>query len=90
LLRLDNSTFITAIALDASTVPGNSIAPGHSPRSSSPQVSTAAAASRTRSSPSRLLSHAANAETTPKQITGVAASSDTVAVESPSWDWSSG
>ena len=79
-----------AIAAAASTVPGNSSAPGAAPRSSRPAVSAAMAASSTRSSPSRLLSHAAKAEKTAKQRTGVAASTEIVAVDSPSPSWSSG
>src|SRR5579875_2486549 len=79
LTMLDSSTFRIAIELAASTVPGNSIAAGTAPRSASPAVSTASATSRVRSSPNRRFSHAAIPETTPKQITGVAASSDKVA-----------
>lgn len=67
------------IALAARIVPENSRAPGHRPRSSRPPASTPRAASKVISSPNRLFSQAANAEATPKQITGVAASSDSVA-----------
>ncbi len=81
MIRLDSSTFITAIAALASTVPGNSIAPGAAPRSTSPAASAMSAASSTRSSPSRLLSDAAKPETTPKQMTGVAASTEIVAAD---------
>jgi hypothetical protein len=73
---LDSSTFKMAIALAASTVPGNSITPGATPRNASPAVSTTRATSRTTSSPKRRFSQAANAAAAPKQITGVAASSD--------------
>src|SRR6202034_4026821 len=76
---LDSSTFKIAIALAASAVPGNSKIAGSAPRSSSPAVSTPSAASRIASSPKRRFSQAAKAETTPKQITGVAASSDSPA-----------
>jgi len=68
-----------AIALAASAVPGNSRTPGAAPRNSSPAVSTPSATSSIGSSPKRRFSQAANADTTPKQITGVAARSDTVA-----------
>jgi len=78
---LDSSTFKMAIALAASTVPGNSMMPGSAPRSSSPAVSTPRAASRTTSSPKRRFSQAAKAAAAPKQITGVAASSDSPADE---------
>ena len=81
MIRLDSSTFITAIAEAARTVPGNSIAPGAAPRSSSPAASAMSAASSTRSSPSHLLSFAANPETTPKQMTGVAASREIAAAD---------
>jgi len=67
------------MALAASAVPGNSMALGSRPRSSRPAVSRISATSRFISSPYRRFSHAAKAETTPKQITGVAASRDSVA-----------
>ena len=76
---LDSSTLRMAIALAASAVPGNSRVDGAIPRSSRPAVSTARAASRARSSPQRRFSRGAKAETTPKQITGVVASSDSAA-----------
>ncbi len=79
LTMLESSTLRTAIELAASTVPGNSRAPGAAPRSSRPAVSRISAASRITSSPYRRFSQAAKADTTPKQITGVAASSDSVA-----------
>ncbi len=79
LTMLDSSTLRTAIALAASAVPGNSMIDGDTPRSSSPAVSKISATSRTRSSPQRLLIQAAKAETTPKQITGVVASSESTA-----------
>ena len=68
-----------AIALAARAVPGNSMMFGAAPLSSKPAVSTPRATSRIGSSPKRRFSQAAKAETTPKQITGVAASSDSVA-----------
>ena len=68
-----------AMALAASAVPGNSRTPGATPRSSSPAVSTPRATSRTTSSPKRRFSQAAKAAAAPKQITGVAASSDKAA-----------
>src|ERR1035438_6108038 len=76
---LDSSTFKMAIALAASAVPGNSRTAGAAPRSSKPAVSTPRATSRIGSSPKRRCSQAAKAETTPKQITGVAASTDSAA-----------
>ena len=79
LTMLDSSTFKIAIALAASAVPGNSRIPGTAARNSSPAVSTPRATSRIASSPKRRFSHAAKAETTPKQMTGVAASSDSAA-----------
>ena len=79
LTMLDSSTLRMAIALAARIVPGKSMALGAAPRSSNPPVSTIRANSRIVSSPNRRFSQAANADTTPKQITGVAASSDSVA-----------
>ena len=81
MIRLDSSTFITAIAAAASTVPGNSSVPGAAPRSTSPAASAMSAAISTRSSPSHLLSDAAKPETTPKQMTGVAASTEIAAAD---------
>ena len=52
---------------------------GAAPLSSKPAVSTPRATSRIGSSPKRRFSQAAKAETTPKQITGVAARSDSAA-----------
>ena len=78
---LDSSTFKMAIALAARIVPGNSMMPGATPRSSSPAVSTPRATSRMTSSPKRRFSQAAKAAAAPKQITGVAASSDSSADE---------
>lgn len=74
LTMLGNSTFITAIALPASTVPGNSSVPGNAPRSSRPVDNTASATNRTRSSPAFLLSQAPAPETIPKHSTGMDAS----------------
>ena len=79
-----------AIALAASTVPGNSMMPGATPRSSSPAASTPRAASKTTSSPNRRFSQAAGAAAAPKQITGVAASRDRAADERCSWVCRSG
>ena len=90
LTRLDSSTFRTATELAASMVPGNSMADGARPRSSSPAASTASAISRTGSSPKRRLIQAAKAETTPKHSTGVAASNDSAAGDRCSWDARSG
>ena len=81
LIMLDSSTFRMAIAHAASAVPGNSMTSGAAPRSSSPAASTARATSRTTSSPKRRFSQAAKAAATPKQITGVAASSDRAAAD---------
>ena len=78
---LDSSTFKMAMALAASAVPGNSMMLGAAPRSSNPAVSTPRAASRTTSSPKCRFSQAAKAAAAPKQITGVAASSDRAADE---------
>ena len=78
-MRLLSSTFMTAMAAAASTVPGNSSAPGAAARSTSPAASATRAASRARSSPIRRASGAANPDTIPKQMTGVAASTDTTA-----------
>ena len=78
------------MALAASAVPGNSMAPGATPRSSRPAVSRISATSRIISSPYRRFSQAAKAETTPKQITGVAASRDSVADDRCSWVCRSG
>ena len=79
-----------AIAPQATMVPGNSIVPGSAPRSSSPADTRMSAPNSTRSSPSRRLSHAASPETAPKHRTGVAASTVTVAGDSPSRCSSSG
>ena len=51
LAMLDRSTLRTAIALAASTVPGNSMTPGATPRNSRPAVSRTSATSRIISSP---------------------------------------
>jgi hypothetical protein len=48
---LDSSTLRTAIALAASTVPGNSMIAGAAPRSSSPALSRISETSRMASSP---------------------------------------
>ena len=90
LIRLDSRTFITAIALLSRIVPGKSSARGATPRATRPAVSAIIAPSRTRSSPARLARAAAKPETTPKQITGVAASSETVALDRPRLSCSSG
>jgi len=90
LIRLDNSTFITAMAALQAMVPGNSSTLGSAPRATRPAASTMTAPSSTRSSPARRASAAANPETTPKQITGVAASSEMAALDRPRLAWSSG
>ena len=78
------------MAAPARIVPGNSRAPGAAARSTRPAVSAMIAANRTRSSPSRRANAAANPETTPKQMTGVAARIETVAPDRPSRVCSSG
>ena len=90
LIMLESSTLSTAMALAASAVPGNSMIPGAAPRSSRPAVSRISATSRIASSPYLRFSQAAKAETTPKQITGVAASSDSAAGDRCSWICRSG
>jgi hypothetical protein len=90
LIRLDSSTFITAMAAPARIVPGNSATDAAAARSSRPAASVIIAASSTRSSPSRRANAAAKPETTPKQITGVAARMEIVAPDRPSRVWSSG
>ena len=90
LIRLDSRTFITAIAPLARIVPGNSRAPGATARAMRPIVRAMIAPSRTRSSPARLARMAAKPETTPKQMTGVAASMEIVALDRPRLVWSSG
>ncbi len=81
---------MTAIAPQATMVPGNSIELGSAPRSSRPADSRMSAPNSTRSSPSRRLSRAARPETAPKHSTGVAARMVTVAEDSPSRVSSSG
>ncbi len=90
LIMLESRTFITAMAPQATMVPGNSIVPGSAPRSSRPADSRASAPNSTCSSPSRRLSPAARPETAPKHSTGVAARIVTVADDRCSWLCSSG
>ena len=90
LIRLDSSTFMTAMAAPARIVPGNSRVDGAAARSTRPAVSAMIAANSTRSSPRRRANAAAKPETTPKQMTGVAARMETVAPDRPSWVCSSG
>jgi hypothetical protein len=90
LIRLESRTFMTAMAPLAAIVPGKSSADGAAPRASSPATRTMLATSRTRSSPARLARPAAKPETTPKQITGVAARMEIVALDRPRLSWSSG
>ena len=78
------------MAAPARIVPGNSRADGAAARSTRPAVSAMIAANSTRSSPSRRASAAAKPETTPKQMTGVAARTETVAPDRPSRVCSSG
>ena len=79
-----------AMAAPAKIVPGNSRAVGAAARSSRPAVSATIAANSTRSSPRRRASAAAKPETTPKQMTGVAARIEIVAPDRPSRSCSSG
>ncbi len=70
---------MTAIAPLHRIVPGKSSAPGAAPRASRPATRAMLAPNRTRSSPARLARLAAKPETTPKQMTGVAARMEIVA-----------
>ena len=90
LIRLESSTFMIAMAAPARIVPGNSATPGAAARTASPSVRATIAANSIRSSPSRRASAAAKPETTPKHRTGVAARTETVAVEMCRVDSSSG
>jgi hypothetical protein len=90
LIVLESRTFITAIAPQATMVPGNSIERGSAPRRSRPADSRMSAPNSTRSSPSRRFSQAARPETAPKHSTGVAARTVTVAGDSRSRASSSG
>ena len=90
LIRLDSKTFMTAIAPLHRIVPGKSSAPGAAPRATRPITRAMLAPSRTRSSPARRARLAANPETAPKQMTGVAARMEIVALDRPRLDCSSG
>jgi hypothetical protein len=90
LIMLDSSTFMMAIEPRARTEPGNSSAPGHAPRNSSPAEQPISAPNSTRSSPNRRLSEAATPENAPKHSTGVAASQVMVAEDRCSLSCSSG
>jgi hypothetical protein len=90
LIRLDSSTFITAMAPAVAMVPGNSSMRGATARVTRPTATMMTAPSSTRSSPARRASVAAKPETTPKQMTGVAASTEITAPDSPRLDCSSG
>ena len=81
---------MTAIAPLDRMVPGKSSALGATPRATRPMVRAMIAPCRTRSSPARLARRAAKPETTPKQMTGVAARMEIVALDRPRLDWSSG
>ena len=81
---------MTAIAPLAAIVPGKSSAAGAAPRAMSLATRTMLAHSRTRSSPARRARLAAKPETTPKQITGVAARTEIVALDRPRLPCSSG
>src|SRR5215469_1405223 len=88
--RLGNSTFISAIAPPATMVPGNSNTEGLRLRISNPAASSNSAAASTRSSPNLRLSGAPKPEKTPKQRTGIAASTDKLDWEICRADCSSG
>ena len=90
LTRLGSSTFISAMALPAITVPGSSRADGAAPRTSSPAASRTRATPSTRSSPNARLSGAAIPENRPKHSTGMAASTDWLAADRCSAPCSSG
>ncbi len=90
LTRLGSSTLSRAMAAPASTVPGNSSAPGAAPRRARPMASRTRAAPSTRSSPNRRASGDPAPETTPKHSTGMAASTACPAGDSPRAPCSSG
>jgi hypothetical protein len=90
LIRLESRTFMTAMAPLAAIVPGKSSAAGAAPRTIRPITRRTDAPSSTRSSPARRASPAEKPETTPKQMTGVAARMETVALDRPRLPCSSG